>query len=322
MKHRLRKQEPEYVFNTVWETIGKYLPEKEQPKFKEWFMYRLNKLGYCFDAMLILRAYHIYKELKNGLDHFVVFTGREGTGKSTLCIQFIAWIVPDNFTNKDICTTFEGFLARLSARYKQVRENINVLENHKGLTLDEGNELLAREAMSKHNVFFQKVFNIQRALGFAIGICIPNFFMLDTTVRDHRVKTLIHVIERGKYRCIFSQGIKWVSKEGKFTKNVIVPSLSRKFYFNGYFNQYFPNTIDKDNYIESKLDGIGELLEGANQHYITKSMYSTREAANVLGVTTETIANQIKAGKLEGKKVGGQYYITESAFNSLGNPKN
>src|SRR3990167_8531161 len=79
----------------------------------------------------------------------------------------------------------------------------------KCLQMDEGGmDLFAREAMRSSNVWLNKTFFAQRFLNVHTTICIPNFYMLDSGVREHRVKTLILVLHRGMYKVIVGEGIR------------------------------------------------------------------------------------------------------------------
>ncbi|MFC1704715.1 hypothetical protein ACFLZ6_00115 [Nanoarchaeota archaeon] len=98
-------------------TVGKIehkLKQKEVPSFKKWFMQR-EGIGYRFDYQLVLRAYRIWQELQNNLDHFAVISGREGFGKSTLALQLASWVNP-NFQLTNVCYGAKSFLDILGNR--------------------------------------------------------------------------------------------------------------------------------------------------------------------------------------------------------------
>ena len=65
--------------------LSRKLKPSEVPSFRRWFMYR-EKVGYLFDYILILRCFRIWQELEQGLDHFIVISGREGLGNEEIII--------------------------------------------------------------------------------------------------------------------------------------------------------------------------------------------------------------------------------------------
>ncbi len=222
--------------------IKQYLKPREEATFKKWFMAR-EQLGYLFDYQMILRAFRIWQELKDGLDHFIVISGREGFGKSTFAIQLAAWVNP-NFTMSSICYGARGYLDVLGRKAEEYNGDSSLLETE-SILLDEGTELLSRESLNMTNRVLTKSFFIQRALKFLVITCIPNFFMLDITLRNHRARTLIEVLSRGHYICITGSGIRKIAKEGLQSKQIKGISLKKGTFWHGSFRKKFPITVSR-----------------------------------------------------------------------------
>ena len=290
----------------------------EQKKFREWFMER-EPLGLRFDPKMIKRCYFIWKELKKGLDHFIVICGREGWGKSTLAINIAAWIDP-RFTKARIVSNTQEYLEQLHKKADAIKETGIDRENAESLVLDEGTDLLSRESLSKTNVMLTKTFFIQRALGFLVIVNIPNFFMLDTVVRLHRVRTLIELTGAKEYKAITSKGIKIVAKVGAKEKNVLGVKLPTNWFWYGSFQFKFPNTVDYLEYEKQKLQGIVGTLNELKDNSKLGAFVKSSTAAKKLGVKTNVIVANIKKGKIKGKKIGGTWYIpkeeAEKVFNT------
>lgn len=326
--HKLSEESWDYVYETVISKIGEYIEPSEHKKFKTWF-YERERVGYCFDALMILKAYSVWKELERGLDHFIVFTGREGFGKSTIAIQFIAWLDPYRFSNNEIITEYSHYLKMLEERTQEVKANNFQAPNLKGLILDEGNELLGRETMTKKNVSFLKLFNVQRVLGFVVAVCCPKFWDLDRAVRN-RARTLIHIKERGKYRCISGEmALGILGAEGKDHKEVMFVSLQKKWFFDGDFNKNFPKTIDRQQYLVDKIQGIDNLLidlkeveqtAELNSEKIAEvkdkldGLISLKEFRKKLSLSENAARDWVKKGKVPAVMIGGKWFVKKESL--------
>jgi len=235
--------------------------EADAKKFRRWFMKR-EHLGWCFDHFLVYKAYSIWKELEKGFDHFTVLTGREGTGKSTLAMQLAAWVVP-SYNLDGLVDNSEDYNRILEAR---AIETVKLkLENKKpermALIMDEGTELLSRESMKKSNVSFLKTFLTQRRLNMFIVICIPNFYFLDASIRQHRVRSLLHIYQRGRYKYFSTKAIPIVADAGAKHKQVLKVKLPDDQFQYGDFRKDIPKSLDWDAYDNWKLSRIVSLLK-------------------------------------------------------------
>jgi hypothetical protein len=294
--------------------LARKIRKEELKKFKEWFMKR-EEVGFCFDYKLIHRAYQISRELQKGLDHFAVLTGREGTGKSTLSMQFASWVNP-NFTLKNVIYNTDDFLTILEEKAKKNVEKIEMIEKQ-SLVMDEGTELLSRETQSLTNKVLIKTFFIQRALGFFVIINVPNFHLLDPVIRYHRTRTLIEVTKKGKYNAWKGKAIKLIAKLGQKDKKVSGISYSRKRFWSGDFNKNLPKKIEEKKYLIIKNDAILKTISGLKDSVIQKRMLKVSKIAKEFGFDKRVIYNQIKEGKLEGKQIGKCWFITKESYDKL-----
>jgi len=191
---------------------------------------------------------------------------------------------------------------------------------NESLVLDEGTELLSRESMKVTNRVLTKTFFIQRALRFLVIVNCPNFFMLDSIIRNHRVRTLIDVIDRGKYKCISYNGIKKVAKEGAISKNVNSVKLRNGHFFHGYFQKEFPKTIDRNLYEKNKMQSIKTVLDSMKDDIIQQKMVAVGRIAKEIGIQKDTIIRMIKRGEVDGKMIANKYYLTRRSYEKLITP--
>jgi len=155
-------------------------------------------------------CYMIQDQLTKNRDWVSVVDGQEGEGKTTFAVNYCAWISP-TFTLDNVCFGYNSFL-------------LNLKDSKPGdsIQADEGaNFLFSREAMNSDTRDSIKVFTQVRYKRNHIAVLIPNFHILDSYLREHRVKSLIHIISRGNYKAIINQlAIKRVSDLGRKTKQV------------------------------------------------------------------------------------------------------
>lgn len=284
--------------------------DEEVIKFRKWFMER-EQVGYRFDPIMIYRCYNIWKDLKSDYDHFIVICGREGTGKTTFGTQIASWIHP-TFKIENVVYGTGEYLKALKSKMSQYKKEGKV--DPDVIMLDEGTELLSRESLNESNRILTKTFFVQRALKCLVIINIPNFHMLDSVVRKHRVKTLIEVTERGRYKAIVGVGIPIIAKDGERQKTVSNIRLPYGSFWEGYFRKEFPKTLDFDEYSSHKMNGIDNLLEtlDRNNYDVKNNMVESFKIAKVLGKPSDTVTRWINEKRLDGTKLGGRYYIIKN----------
>lgn len=315
------KELAELTAKRIEENIIIYIKKNQKKKwnrqkFLEWFMEREN-VGYRFDYQLIYHTYRIWQQLMDEDDYFLVLCGAEGSGKSTLAFQLAAWISPNTFSLDWSCYNTYDYIKLMKKVAKEKEKNI---EEKKTIVLDEAAlDLFSREAMSLKNRWLSKSFFVQRFLNACVILCIPNFFMLDTVVRQHRVSGLLTITSRGYYKFIGKNGIVVVNRDGgKYSKNLNIIPIPKGHFFNGYFNIPFPKTISKEEYEKYKLDNIKKFLEEAQEESLGIKMVSASKVAKEMGMANSVpIMKMIKAGKIDGKQIGVQWYITKKSYDKL-----
>ena len=299
----------EKLSNTMsWQEITDHVAKKikqDNPNFKKWMAER-EILGYECDPFLWGRAYKIWKDLhKMEMDHVSVISGDEGGGKSWLGARLCAMVSPHTFRLRHICFKPEAVL-----------ENIKDCKPGDSIQLDEGALFLfSRDGMTSYNKIIVKLLTIVRAFGLHLCICVPNFFVMDTYVRDHRCKTLIQVTKRGKYVAFVGRGIKFISRKGRQNKQVMGHEVKPGLYWPGYWNKAFPeiNDITEQTYKDHKLDNINSFIEDIEDIAKTdKQFISIPEAARMLGIGKETIRQALIKGQIEGRQIGRKWVINRS----------
>lgn len=279
---------------------------EDDKKFKEWLMSK-EGIGYNFSFRMWRAAYNVYKKLNDDYDHFTVIVGREGKGKSTLGLKFCAAVSP-TFSLKHICFSMEDFIQGL----REAKPGDSFL-------LDEGALFLfSREAMSDTNRIMLKIFSIMRAKNLHVCICIPNFFTIDSYVRDHRVNSLFFVNDRGKLTVYVDKAIRIISKEGSRFKQVLGIRVPHGTFFYADFNSRFPviNDITGESYRRFKAENIDRFLaeaeKEANDLVKTKSLITVAEYGKMISMERRTIIKNIEKGILKGRRIGKKWFVDAS----------
>jgi len=302
----------------TWEEIGKIFIKKlmaynsfqnkgEIIRFYRWFCSKSHFQKLAFDCRVYFSAFKVSERFQRKQDCVTVIDGAEGSGKTTFAMNYAALISPD-FDLDDVCFGSIKFLKKL--RY--IKPGQTVLA-------DEGaNFLFSRESNKKSNTDVIKMLTMVRCKRGNIIVNIPNFHIIDNYLRDHRVKLLVHIIKRGYHKVINEKGIKIISKLGGKHKEINNIRLNSKFFFNGNFNKGFPNTLDEQAYEKMKDDYVNDSLDTMIQNSGEKSKFvQVGKAAKKTGLSNEVIISRIKNKDIEGKRIGGMYYITRESYESL-----
>lgn len=309
--------------NMTWEELANHIadqiekgisPKWKRKKFIEWFMKRKN-IGHRFDWRMIYRIYIITQNLDKEGDSFTVIVGKEGSGKTTLAIQIAAWTSPETFDIKHICYNAGQYLKKIKElialkKSGELKEKCSILLDEAAL------DLFSRKSMSKTNTDLSQVFFIQRILNAHVILCIPDFYGLDTIVREHRVATLITMQKsKGTYKAITGKGITCVAQNyRKYGKDVNAHPIPYGFFWTGTFTKPFPKTIDTDQYIKNKLLNIDEFVQKCMNGDVDEfKMFPIGKLAKQIGATHEKIKNMIRRGEIRGKKIGGTWYVSQKS---------
>lgn len=302
----------------TWEEIVNHVAEKVNGdnKFKKWMLTKEN-VGYLADYHLWKRAYLVQKALSEDYDHFTVITGKEGLGKSFLASIYCS-MVSNSFCLNNIC--FE-----LRAGVEQIRD----AKKGDSVLLDEGAMFLfSRESMSDANRIMMKLFTLIRQRNIHLCICIPNFYIIDSYIRDHRVDTMLNIIRRGGYNGFNKSAINIISKEGKDTKNIYKANIPSGTSWKGYWRNKFPtiNNLNleaykehKRSHLESFFDEIIKQVDSSSNG--TTDYITIPEFARKFGLKQDTVRSHIKKGIIKAHQLGQKYLIKKTDvinFNKTG----
>ena len=279
-------------------------------RFKKWLVSKEVLGNYFFSSYAWKRMYNINKELNEmDADHFIVVSGGEGTGKSTLSIQ-LASVIDPTFCVDRICFTMLDFI-----------QGVRKAKKGQAFILDEGNLFLfSRDAQSLDNKMMVKLFALMRQRNLCVIINVPNFWTLETYVRDFRVNTLFYLPKdkksRGRFTMFKGTGIKIVSKEGSRQKSFAGIRVADKYKAFGSFNKSYPSIVSRDDYLAHKggtFDTFLEELEEAASEQGGKSKFvRVKDFAKVTGKSESAIRELLVAGELKGRKLGSNYLIPRS----------
>ncbi len=189
---------------------------------------------------------------KKDYDRFILLVGKEGFGKTTFSFQ-CAKYCDESFNLDRVYFTPEQFL-----------EGVESAEKYTAHVFDETVwGLGSRQAMTKINRVLIKVMSEMRSKNLFIFMNIPNFFMMDWYVAQHRSTGLLYIYRRGFFGSYDYPTKKKLFREGKKFHSYKVPPN-----FIGRFVKFFP--LDKESYEKKKQDAINKWLKLERQESIWK----------------------------------------------------
>ncbi|MHA2019064.1 MAG: hypothetical protein ACTSXY_12420 [Promethearchaeota archaeon] len=204
-------------------------------------MVKVTSGGQCYylDGYLKSNLDVSIKEVKKkDYDRFILLTGKEGCGKTTLSFQLALYCDP-TFNLNRVCFTPEQFL-----------EAVEQAEKYQAVVFDETMwGLGSRNVMTKMNKVLIKIMSEMRSKNLFVFMNIPNFFMMDWYVAQHRSTGLLYIYKRSFFGSYDYPTKKKLFRQGKRFHNYSVPPN-----FRGRFVKYF--TIDKEKYEAKKQQAI------------------------------------------------------------------
>lgn len=304
----------------TWEEIfEKYLAAssaliKNPKKYKKWFMSK-KSLGVLGDPVLYATCYHIYLRLKHLMDAVIVIVGLEGLGKTTLGAIINSLVDPSFQINRMAFSPLEFI--------QQLRTG----QPGQGLQIDEGAlALFSRESMMEGNRNLVKTMMIVRKKSLLVTICIPDFKLIDSFVRNHRALYLFQVPMRGRYKAVFGKGLKWVAQQIK-TQELSSIRIHPKYFWHGNFANNL-GLVDsaayeakKDKHIKDFLNDLEEGIQRSAE-FQKQMLYTIPQTAKTLGITKQLTWDMVKAGKIKASRIGRKWMIPESELSRLMKPIN
>jgi len=245
---------------------------------------------YYLDGYLKANIDHMIKDVKKrNYDGFVLICGREGFGKTTLSLQLAMYCDP-TFNLDRVCFTAEQFM-----------EAVEGSERYQAIVFDETmGYLSSRTAMSKFNKALIKVMNEMRSKNLFVFMNIPNLFMMDWYVAQHRTTGLLYIRKRAVFNSYDYPTKKKLYRMGKRYHEYCVPPN-----FYGAFVKYFP--IDKENYEKKKQEAIDGWIESKRAEdssikqrnlliieCVNKELLSQNAISELIGLSTRQITKIIK----------------------------
>jgi hypothetical protein len=313
MSTKTERQDWEITVKQIYKEYG-----KEDKKFYKWLLTRDYMGRKQMTGLLWRRAYSIWDNINNkDRDHFAVISGEEGSGKSTLSMPLASAIDP----------TWN--LDRLCYKPDQFIELIEYSKKGDAIVLDEGNLFLfSREAMSGGNKIMVKLFALMRQRNLCVIINVPNFWTVDSYVRDHRTRSLFYIPKRGQTTCFVGKAIPIISYVGKKTKSVTGVKVPQSTYFRGCFSKKLPKVVSEDEYRKHKAEHFQDFLKDIKEGIKVeerkpeaKLIRLTEAVKIVKGVGRDTIRNQVIQGEIRGKKLAGIWYVDKEDLLDIKSPK-
>jgi len=215
---------------------------------------------------------------KKDYDKFILLTGKEGCGKTTFSFQCALYCDP-TFNLNRVCFTPEQFL-----------DAVENAEKYQAIVFDETMwGLGARNALTKINKILIKVMSEMRSKNLFVFMNIPNFFMMDWYISQHRSTGLLYIYKRSFFGSYDYPTKKKLYIQGKRFHSFSVPPN-----FRGRFVKYFP--LDKKAYEEKKQKAINSWIKQNSRDNIWKEQRNNliRECVKQNLMTKKELAELIK----------------------------
>jgi len=218
------------------------IPQKTSSEITE-------SLGYFVEPRIYAQIDKGKNEVLNSdLDRVFVIDGREGfAGKSTLAFQ-LAYAHDPTFCIERIVFNSEDFANALKTAKKG--QAIVFDESFRGLS--------SRGSISKENKKLVQLFMEVRQRNLFIFIVLPSFFLLEKYVAIFRSHCLFHCycskksVKRKYYKVYNYNNKKMLYICGKQMMSYYQPKISKS----NRFYAKFPKTIDRESYINKKLEAF------------------------------------------------------------------
>lgn len=191
-------------------------------------------------------------------DWINVIVGPEGIGKSMLAIQESRESDPKFIENFPDNTVFD------------VGDLINQVANSypgKKIIGDEGALMFfSRDAMTKDVKNGIKMLTAMRAYNLSLTICVPNFWIIDKYIREHRVKSVMRVVKRGWIHYYGPKKVRMIRQDKKKRYKTIWPDYD----FRDSYPKVEPELWEiyknkKKSIVSKSRDGIDSVAEKHNK---------------------------------------------------------
>lgn len=258
---------------------------------------------YQSDTDVVTMLLNIKHHLEDDYDYVLIVCGDTGTGKSMFGLNLLdTWY--REILKKPLT---KGMIDQVNTNFQKFVQKFQDLEPYEMNIFDEGVVALdSKDAMTKFSKNLSKMFNVFRTKRFFTIIILPSFFNLNKYFRENRIRGLVWVNKRGKYKWYSKKGIMYLNayNENKKIKSMM---LARPIMSNS-FPDY--KGLLREEYNKRKNEGvddiIAEVMHQANtENKTVKELYredvkklklknkSIRVIGEKLGIGKSTVANII-----------------------------
>lgn len=144
----------------------------------------------------------IKEALATDLDWLHIITGYEGCGKTTLAFDMCSYLDPDFNISKIVFSS------------QELIEAVRKSKPGEAVLVDEGALVFfSRDSMTKAAKQAVKLLTGMRTYNLFLCICVPDFFILDKYIRNHRVRSVSNVTERGMANFYFNSTVRKIIKD-------------------------------------------------------------------------------------------------------------
>jgi len=232
---------------------------------------------------------NVYEHLKQDYDFPLVIGGYPGDGKSHFILNlFESWY--KIILKKEIKISM---IDQISQDYEQWLRKFKELQPYDMNVFDEGTRSLdAKDFMKKVSKDLNKLSDVFRCKKFLWVVVLPNYFRLNKTLREDRVRSLIWINKRGQYKFYTKTGLKYLNgyNEGKNIKNM---NLARPFHVST-CPEY--KGILREAYEKQKAEGVESVLDE-----VISNLGDSSKKHNQ--TTAEVYKDEVKKLREEGLKV-------------------
>lgn len=242
-------------------------------------MVKVTDRNYYMNEWLKANLDILKKALYDDYDCFLVVSGRERFGKSTLAGQIAYYLDPTYNIDRCVFTP------------DQFHGAVDNAKKYQAIVFDEAHgSLNSKESMSSVNRKLTQTFTEMGFKNLIVILVLPSFFELGKYPAIHRSNLLLHVYKRGSFLAF---NYKKKKKIHLFGKRGYV--ISEKANFMGDFTKFFP--LEKKEYDKKKLESTS-----TPKNVLTKKEIRWIEQRNLL---IDCLANEYGVKNIDiSRKIG------------------
>lgn len=208
--------------------------------------------------------------VKNDLDWFIVIEGYERSGKSKLAKKIAQYFDPD--------FKIRQFVFTMPQLENLIYDKSHPLKKGQVVIIDEGaTAMFKRDAMREENVDGVKTLTTMGHKNLLVIICVPSAFeLIESYVMRHRIKTLIKIIRRGKFKAYNRKLIKRVHFNAK-TRTWVYPRCAFAERFTAPDDELWAEYLEKKEEYLSTRSNMRKVEGWGGQGAAAKAAFRTKE---------------------------------------------